>query len=72
MKKDYARAYLANLEQLNMAEEVCGEFWNEVVIFLLLVFLGPEMYRIFSPIVRPKILRLCLISSPGIMSSLFL
>ncbi|XP_057290575.1 adenylate cyclase type 10-like isoform X2 [Hydractinia symbiolongicarpus] len=32
MKKDYARAYLANLEQLNMAEEVCGEFWNEMMV----------------------------------------
>ena len=30
MKEEHAKAYLTNLEQINLAEETTAECWNEV------------------------------------------
>ena len=36
-RKEYSRAYLANLEQLNAAEEIANDCWHEVYKFISLV-----------------------------------
>ena len=46
LKKDHDRAYLANLEQLNAAEEMADDYWNEVTFLLLTTFLLGKEFTI--------------------------